>query len=92
MASIGIVNIKMPIRIASFDVLDTPTLFLLSFRDIDRLNIYLNNLENTLIYMSNSRSNNRGIYSSSLIIRGAQKEYSSQRKRFGIYILSSAIL
>ncbi len=53
--SIGIVDIKMPIGIALFYVLDTPTLFLLSLRDIDRLNVYLNNLKNILVHVSDSR-------------------------------------
>jgi len=53
--SVGTVDLEMPVGTASFHVLDTPTPFLLSLGDMDRLGIYLNNLENALVRTSDGK-------------------------------------
>jgi hypothetical protein len=45
----GVVRVDSPIRVLTFHVVDTDTLFLLSLHDLDTLGIYYNNLSNTLV-------------------------------------------
>ena len=51
----SIVNFKMLVRTVLFYVLNILILFLLSFKNINKLGIYFNNLENALIYMFNNK-------------------------------------
>jgi hypothetical protein len=46
--SIGFVNVKTLIGTITFHVLKAPTLFLICFRDMDRLKVYLNNTTNEI--------------------------------------------
>ena len=52
LSSIGIVQLLTPIGTANFHVVDIPTPILLCLKDIDTLNIYLNNITNQLIYQN----------------------------------------
>jgi hypothetical protein len=45
---IGFIDIKTPIRIIIFHVLKAPTLFLICFRDMNRLKVYFNNTTNEI--------------------------------------------
>jgi hypothetical protein len=47
---IGFVNMKTFIRTITFHVLKISTLFLICFRNIDRLKIYLNNTTNKIAF------------------------------------------
>ena len=51
----SIINFKMLIKITLFYVLNILISFLLSFRNINKLDIYLDNLKNALIYMFNNK-------------------------------------
>ena len=51
----NIINLEILIKTASFYVLNTLTLFLLNLGNINKLNIYLNNLKNALIHMFNDK-------------------------------------
>jgi hypothetical protein len=48
--SIGSVNVKTPIRTITFHVLKAPTLFLMCFRNMDRLKVYFNNIINKIAF------------------------------------------
>ncbi len=49
LSSIGTVQVLTPVGTTNFHVVDIPTLFLLCLKDIDTLDIYLNNITNQLI-------------------------------------------
>ena len=49
LSSIGIVQVFTPFGTTNFHIVDTCTPFFLCFKDIDTLDIYLNNITNQLI-------------------------------------------
>ena len=53
-SSIGSVTIDTPIGQVEFHILPVTTSFLLSLRDIDRLQVYFNNLTNSLVTLQSS--------------------------------------
>lgn len=54
-SSNGVTKINTPVGKGDFHVMDTPTPFLLSLKDIDRLGVHFNNLTNEIICVNRSR-------------------------------------
>jgi hypothetical protein len=55
MESIGLVNVKTPIREIIFHILKAFTLFLTSLRNINRLKVYVNNVTNKILFINSKR-------------------------------------
>ena len=53
--SIGSVKLKLLISVVTFYIVNAKIPFLLCFKDIDRLQVYINNLENAIILKTNER-------------------------------------
>jgi hypothetical protein len=49
------VKLKLPISVVTFYIINAKIPFLLCFKDIDRLKVYINNLKNAIILKTSER-------------------------------------